>query len=212
MAKKNSSIASYPNDEENLLTFDEDGDFTGTAPVEDVQAQVKVAQEELMQLRLRQEEIERQQERLEMIRKKQAAFATGKRELLEKMGRSSTNIERELYNAQKLTEELTATLDVFQRHIEVLRGIQPDKWQRNQTEDELDNAIEAIDDAESDFEKSTRRLENLRPVETTRRSGSVFKTEANGEQHMVWFQRGLAFTMPLIVALALGVIVVRLLF
>jgi chromosome segregation ATPase len=214
MARKSSSTVAYAPEEENLLIFDEDGDYAGTnsAPIEDVQAQVKVAQEELLQLRMRQEEIERQQLHLEEIRKKQASFAAGKRELLDKLTRSASTIERDLYNNQKLTEELTATLDVFQRHVEVLRSLQPDKWQRNQTDEELNGALQAIEDAEEDYTKSSRRLENLRPAESERRSPGSSKMEAIGEDPVLWFKRGLAFTLPLIITAIIGLVIARLLF
>ncbi len=215
MTRKSSSAVAYPSDDENLLIFDEEGNFEGSnsAPMEDVQAQVKVAQEELLQLRLRQEEIERQQERLESIRKKQATFAAGKRELLEKFNRNATNIERELYNAQKLTEELSATHDVFSRHIEVLRSLQPEKWQRNHPEEELDRALEAIEDAEADFTKSARRLEHLRPLESDSRVRQAkAKADEGQDEAMVWFKRGLAFTLPLMLTLAICVVIARILF
>jgi DNA repair exonuclease SbcCD ATPase subunit len=214
MARKSSSAVSYSSDEENMLIFDEDGDYTGAsaAPMEDMQTQVKVAQEELLQLRMRQEEIERQQEHLESIRKKQAAFATGKRELLDKLNRNASSIERELYNAQKLTEELSATHDVFSRHLDVLRSLQPEKWQRNAPEEELDRAIEAIEDAEADFTKSVRRLENLRSVEPSQPSHSFAMADAGSDDLKLWFKRGLAFTLPLMLTLALCVVIARLLF
>ena len=94
----------------------------------------------------------------------------------------------------------------------MLRSLQPDKWQRSQTDEELDGALEAIDDAAADFDKSTRRLENLRPLEAGRRSSSANKGDTSADDPVIWFKRGLAFTLPLIATLALGLIIARILF
>lgn len=214
-------VSAPPESDRDLLIFEEADEFlTGRspAPMEDVQAKVKEAQEELLHLRQRQEEIERQQQLLEMIRQKQERFATGKRELTERINRSVVAIEGELYNSQKLVEELSATYDNYNRHLEILRGLQPEKWQRNQVDEELDRALAAIEEAQTDFAKCTRRLDSLRPVsaEGDKASGPVMQTVGSltlDDDLKVWARRGFAFVAaPLLAATVIGLLVARILF
>ncbi len=225
MARKSATLPAPPPAEKeadsDLLIFEEADEFLTSrapAPMEEVQAKVKEAQEELLHLRLRQEEIQRQQEQLELIRQKQERFARGKRELLEKMGRASTGIEGELYSTQKLVEELTITQDNLDRHLEVLRGLQPEKWQRHQVDEELDLALAAIEEARTDFAKSTRRLDALRPAPApegnenhgaSNTSGLMF----DGDDTVAWLKRGAAFiAAPLLAATIIGLLIARVLF
>ena len=222
MARKSAATIVAPSPAEadsDLLIFEEADEFlTNRAPepMQDVEAKVKEAQEELLHLRLRQEEIQRQQEQLEQIRQKQERFARGKREMLEKMTRTATAIEGELYNTQKLVEELTVTQDNLNRHLDVLRGLQPEKWQRHQVEQELEHALISIEEARTDFTKSTRRLEALRPVPDVVETAPAAQSSGfgfQGDDTRAWLKRGAAFiAAPLLAATIIGLIIARILF
>jgi chromosome segregation ATPase len=223
MARKSTATITAPpahvdEAESDLLIFEEADEFLtnrAPAPMEEVQAKVKEAQEELLQLRLRQEEIQRQQEQLELIRQKQERFARGKRELLEKLGRAATAIESELYNTQKLVEELSIAEENANRHLEVLRGLQPEKWQRSQVDEELDIALAAIDEARADFAKSNRRLDALRPApeQVEAASAGVSGLAFGPDDLQTWLKRGAAFiAAPLLAAIIIGLLFAKLLF
>lgn len=213
--------------DEDLLRFDDAPEFMESSSLDDVDHKVKAAQEQLLQLRMQQEEIERQKQHLETLRVKQERFVAGKRELLEKLGRSVSGVERDLYDAQKRVEELSLTHDDFRRHLEILKSLQPEKWHRSQVDAELDNALAAIEDAEADFSKGMRRLESLRVVEAapaapaavhvpaaqTEPSGETGLFVANASEDLIiWLRRGLAFTAPLIAALLVGLLLAKLMF
>jgi hypothetical protein len=161
---------------------------------------------------MRQEEIERQKQQLELIRHKQERFAKGKRDLVEKLSQAVVGIEGELYNTQKLVEELSATYDGFSRHLDILRSLQPEKWQRSHVDEELDRAIAAIQEADSDFAKASRRLSTLRPADAGRAVVKERALEADGAGFALsddlksWARRGLGFTLPLL-GMALFVLV-----
>jgi hypothetical protein len=214
--------------EEDLLRFDDAPEFMDSAPLDDMDHKVKAAQEQLLQLRMQQEEIERQKQHLETLRVKQERFIAGKRDLLEKIGRSSNAVERELYDAQKRVEELSFTHDDFKRHLDILRSLQPEKWHRSQVDEELEQALAAIEDAEADFAKGMRRIESLRHVDSNPiaavTSHATVSADASGEaegtpvfvggteEMIVWLRRGFAFTLPLIGALLVGLILAKLMF
>ena len=147
MARK--STAFIRDEEDNVLRFEPVTGFMDGPEdsMDDVNHKVKAAQERLTQLRQQQEEIEREQKHLEELRQKQELFGSGKRDILEKLTRSTSSLDRELYDAQKLVEEISITRDTFSRHLEIIRNLQPEKWSRSQVESELDNALTAIEDA-----------------------------------------------------------------
>lgn len=211
--------------DDSLLVFDEAPEFMdghpATASLDNVDQKVKAAQEQLLQLRMQQEEIERQKQHLEALRIKQERFVAGKRDLLDKLGRSNNHVERELYDAQKRVEELSVTHDEFLRHLEILKSLQPEKWHRAQVNEELDSALAAIDDAENDFAKGIRRLHAMTPPESAS-SGPVSLDDSdapvlapflsNSDDMMPWMRRGLAFSAPMMAALFVAIVLIRLMF
>ncbi|MBL9115127.1 MAG: hypothetical protein JNJ83_08965 [Verrucomicrobiaceae bacterium] len=208
--------------EGDLMIFEDDGDFhsarASSTPIDEVHHQVKEAHEELLQLRLRQEEIERTKQELEIISQKQARFGAGKRDLLEKMGRATISIERELYATQKLVEELSSTHDAYTRHLEVLKSLQPEKWQRSQVGEELDRALAAIDDAEDDYLKSSRRLQSLRPESAVGAGAEALATAhaaiapSTPEPMKELIRRGFGLSLPLVASLVVLMLLARLIF
>lgn len=211
--------------EDNVLVFDDPIEFTQNSPnasLENVDLKMKAAQEQLLDLRRRQEEIERQKQQLENLRLKQERFVTGKRELLEKISRANGHVERELDDAQTRADELRITHEDFSRHIDILKSLQPEKWHRTQVDQELESALGAIEEAEQDFAKGLRRLHMIQPPENTNYAGSV-STEGNipsmlptlaspSDDLITWMRRGFAFSLPLIGALFLSILLIRLMF
>lgn len=211
----------------NLLVFDDAPEFMqepATAPssFENVENKVKAAQEQLKQLRHQQEEIERQQQHLENLRIKQERFVAGKRDLLDKIARANGHVERELDDAQKRADELRITHEEFSRHLDVLKSLQPEKWHRTQVDQELDSALAAIEDAESDFAKGLRRLHMMTPPESASYSGPVSLDDAdapvlsalngNADDLGSWLKRGFAFTLPLMATVLIAIVLIRLMF
>ena len=220
-----SAVSGHATDD--LLHFDDAPEFMESASLDDVDHKVKAAQEQLLQLRMQQEEIERQKHQLETLRVKQERFVAGKRDLLEKLGRSVSHVERELYDTQKRVEELSLTQDDFRRHLDILKSLQPEKWHRSQVDEELDQALAAIQDAEADYSKGTRRLDSLRSVEVVpvtsvmnRQMGSseesisdqTMTLSSPTREMMIWMRRGFAFTLPLIGAMLVGLLLVKMMF
>lgn len=232
MTRKSPALAVAPSSpghlEEDVLRFDDAPEFMDSSSLDDVDHKVKAAQEQLLQLRMQQEEIERQKLHLETLRVKQERFVSGKRDLLEKITRSAGSVERDLYDAQKRAEELSLTYDDFRRHLDILKSLQPEKWHRSQVDEELDQALAAIEDAEADYSKGLRRLESFRVVESNpiaanvthavshveseRRSETSSAEISPTEELIIWLRRGFAFTLPLIGAMLLGLMLAKLMF
>lgn len=220
MSRRSATLsAPAPAKEEDVFMFDQADEFLeGRAPasLDNVDMKVKEAQEQLLQLRLQAEEMERQKQRLEVLKQKQERFVTGKRDLSEKMGRSVTILERELYDAQKLVEELSLTKDSFNRHLDILRSLQPEKWPRHQMDEELDRALVAVEDAGSEFAKGTRRVAAARPdhsapilLDDSRAASSSLLADDDAS---TWMRRGFSFTLPLMGTIILALLLAKLMF
>jgi chromosome segregation ATPase len=164
---------------------------------------LKRKQEELLKIRQQLEKTERETNQLETLRRKEERFDTGRREMTETLSRSLVRLERDLYNAQKAIEEITTARDTYQRHLDVLRSLQPEAWQRGNLDAELDRAIGAIEDAEGEYGKVSRRLASVLPEEAAAVSAER-SSVAGGvlpQNFVAWMRCGLAFTLPLIAAL-----------
>ncbi|MCB1225667.1 MAG: hypothetical protein KDK99_07665 [Verrucomicrobiales bacterium] len=211
----------------NVLRFDASPELSLTVGADeedlgDYDSKVKEAQERISRLRQEKEELERQQRRFEELRQKQEKFAKGKRDLVEKIGRSVTQMDRELYDAQKLVEEISSARDSFAGHLEVLRSLQPERWNRAQIDEELENALSAIEDAEDEYAKGVRRVASCRRSEAAalsapHRDEEGFSPTASplgsgADTFSAWAWRGLGFTLPLMGALLIGLLLAKLLF
>lgn len=159
---------------------------------------LKRKQEELLNLRQQLERTERETSQLEVQRGKEERFTTGRREMGEKLSKSLVRLDRELYNSQKAIEEITIARDLYQHHLTVLRNLHPEAWKRGDLDGELDRAIAAIDDAEVEFGKTSRRLAATLPGE------ALAESALNGglpRGFVSWLVAGFAFTLPAMLAL-----------
>ena len=91
---------------------------------------------------------------------------------------------------------------------------------RQQVDEELDNALAAIEDAEDEFAKSNRRIHSVRPQEAAQEATAEAQDELLEHSHPVvgtddfptWFRRGFAFNIPLVAGLIVLLILARLMF
>ncbi len=210
---------------EDAPEFHETGNPAGHTSEQDVESKVRAAKETLQQLRQQQEEIERQAKALEELKLKQETFVAGKREMADKFSRSLSSIELNLEECRKQLECLTVTRDNYAQHLQIIKGLQPEKWAPDHTDDELDNALSLIEDAVEDYDRGQRRITPFQNSKSPARlpSSASAPEEANdtrpdgsigfqGDDTGDWFRRGLAFTLPLIATMIIGLILAKLMF
>lgn len=206
--------------------------------MEDMEQQVKEAQQRLADLRAQQEEVERQKQILEGLRQKQERFVSGKKETTEKIERALRAIMDELDEARRRVEDLATTQKDFQDRMDELKTYLPERWQRSQLDHELDRALVSLEDAETSYEKGVRRLmqhrasasaaESAMPVSPIHAAMAPHQAldEADGgaepvrrplfatsqDDLLTWVRRGFAFNAALIGALVILLILARLMF
>jgi hypothetical protein len=141
------------------------------------------------------EKTQREVREMEARRAKEERFNLGRRDICERLARDLSKLEGDLYNAQKAVEEIGAAREVYQHHLDTLRSVQPDG--SGHADDEMDRAIGAVEDAESEFRKTSRRLATVLPQLGT--EGFVAQSSMP-QTFQAWLRAGAAFSIPLTIA------------
>ena len=177
---------------------------------EHLDSQVQKAQEQLLQLKRQQEVIERQKRELEELSRRQEQLQSGKAEMIEKFTRALVVVERESYDAQKRVEQLLAINDSFQQHLDVLESINPKGWEGLDINKELTKALSAIDDARTEYTRSVPKISPESDPEVDPMAASVGSAYAlePAKDFVYWLKAGTAFTLPLIIALIVVVLLI----
>lgn len=168
-------------------------------------SQVQKAQEQLLQLKRQSELLERQKRELEDLSQRQEELERGRNDMIEKLSRSLTVIERESIEAERRVEHLQATHRAFTEHLDVLEAINPKNWPSNDLARELSKAQSDVDDARAIYAKNRAKIEAPIDEESAvALSGSGYSSEAGEPQgFLYWFNAGFAFTLPLVLILAI---------
>ncbi|HEX4085011.1 MAG TPA: hypothetical protein VHY22_08880 [Chthoniobacteraceae bacterium] len=170
--------------------------------VEHLDEQVQKAQEQLLQLKRQQELIEKQKRELEELSRRQEQFTQGKTEMIEHFTRALVVLERQIYDAQKRTEQLRSINEGFIQHLATLESINPKAWENSDINKELNRALSAVDDARTEYTRS-------RAVVSAETNEDVLAATTSGAESagyydsprdfMYWLKSGAAFTLPLLV-------------
>lgn len=234
MARRSPAFATVPASEDtNIIRFDEAPEFnTGhsdDASMENMDQQVREAQQRLSKLRAEQEELEHQRKVLENLKQKQERFIAGRKDITDKLERSMRIITDDLDDARRRVVDMTATQQEFRERMDELKLFLPERWPRNQLDQELDKAIASLIEAETTFEKGIRRVTSHRASVGSRhlQTGSEEEDENAGDNSLGgrlasafsgsdelvdWARRGFAFSLPLMAVVMIGLIVAKLMF
>ncbi len=184
-------------------------DFDDEEPSsEELQSQVQKAQDELAELKRRSEQIERDKQRLEELSRRQDELETGKAEMLDKLTRSMTVIQRETQAAEKRLDQLNEIHEAFTAHLRTLESINPKAWAGLDLSKELSKALSSLDEARSEYTRSKSKLE-LEPLEEPRLDGSEYEEYYAGgdKSFFYWLKAGFAFTLAPTIVGVLGLLI-----
>ncbi len=177
-----------------------DSEATAAAAPDD---EILRAQEQLLQLRQQQEALERQKRELEALGQRQAGFETAREEASQQLSRALVALEREQYEADRQVVHLRACREKLERQATMLESLDPARWAKADLPRELTRAEAAVQEAEAELGRTRARVnaeqgrEVLAPAPSP--SGGL-PVERLGFGY--WLKAGLAFTLPLILALA----------
>lgn len=184
---------------------------------EQVEDQVATAMKELEQLRQRQEDLESQKADLQDLRKKQQAFQQGRRELMDRMNQSLVTLEKEELQAEQHVELLSSARKQFRNRMKELDSIHEQSWTEDRYRTELSAALTRIEEARTEYNKTMGRIQaNRSDSSTLSASAPVDASSSSGEQAFggtaftATLMRGLALTLPVVVAIVLLTLVILL--
>jgi flagellar biosynthesis regulator FlaF len=197
--------ATTPNDDDQDLLS-----RTEHSSMEDLNHELREQQDRLLELKRQQDEIERRKRELEDLNKKRNELNTGKKAMREKLGRAIAVLERAEYDTRREIEQIQLTRQAFTEHLSVIESIDPSLWTPQNMDDELTRAISQIDNSRAIYNQSRARIDALSGQDID--SGETrAESEESDEENLSaldtsFFElarRGFAFTLPLIIFLAI---------
>jgi len=169
---------------------------------------VQAVRAELESLKQKQEEIEREKSRLEELKRRQDQLDTGRSEMLDKLTRSLVVIQREVEETQKRLEQLHAIYNAFTQHLRQLEAINARGWSSNDLPRELSKAISAVEDARAEYIKAQAKISSgPADDEGTQSGGMEGDCQYEDRGFSYWLKSGFAFTLPIQVLGAIGLLV-----
>lgn len=194
--------ADHSKDPDPYLDLDEDASGELGDKVQQVRA-------ELESLKQKQEEIEREKQRLEELKRRQDELETGRSDMLDKLTRSLVVVQREIEETQKRLEQLHTIYNSFTQHLRHLEAINSRAWGNAELPRELSKALSSVEDARAEFTKAQAKIstEPAAPDQSsyTGVEGDYSTYEDRGFGY--WLKSGFAFTLPIQILAAIGLIV-----
>jgi chromosome segregation ATPase len=170
---------------------------------------VQQVRAELESLKQKQEEIEREKSRLEELKRRQDELDTGRSEMLDKLTRSLVVVQREVEETQKRLEQLHTIYNSFTQHLRQLEAINARAWGSNELPRELSKAISSVEDARAEYIKAQAKISPEPVGAESSYAGGTESEYAPYEEHgfIYWLKSGFAFTLPIQVLGAIGLLV-----
>lgn len=182
----------------------------------DVSEQVDTTRQQLLELQRKREELEREKNELEELRRKQDEYDAGRKEMLERLSRSLVLLEHEKVEVERRSENVVNALASFKAVKEQIDSIRDDLWNNANLKEELTKALAVIDTARNEFNHYRARLDVLdekRNPEAAAVTGPLaeFVPGEKGLSRLGFadlVKMGLAFSLPLIIALGLILLII----
>lgn len=172
---------------------------------------VERKQREAQRLREELSRAEREAERLAQLKKMEERFRVGRHNTTEALKKSTQTIDREMERIQQVYEQLNESRELLQSHLADLENIRPESWDPSMISERLNDAISTIEKAESNHQKVARHVQQLMGEKADGKLPS-FKEPREVGEFTKQVRMGFAFTLPLIVALVVLLLMIRFLF
>lgn len=183
--------------------------------MEDIGQELQQRQQELILLQRQQQELEQRKRQLEELNTRRSELLQGQREIRERLLRAIVILERAEAQSRKEVEQMHETRQTFSEQLAEITGIEPSEWSPSSIEEELSRALAKVDQAQAVYTQSRAKLDALRgrdlePAESgDDGAGSGSNSGSGSDSFSDNFVRGLAFNLPLIGAILLGLILVQ---
>lgn len=175
---------------------------------EQVEDHMAHAAQELERLRQRQENLEKEKSVLEDLRRRQAEYERGKREMLEHLNHSIISLEKDELNAEKLLELVTDTRKRCRTWLADIDAINEEDWPEGQFREELAKNLSRIEDIRLEYNKALAKIEAYHGDEkqgTTTHAPVMYEDAGGGgaEERTFgyWLKVGFAVSLPVMLTL-----------
>ena len=167
--------------------------------------------QELDRLRARQEELEHERNLLEEMRQKQEAFDSGRRELKDRLNESLVWMEKERLQADRLAHLLDETRRTFRERLDDVNGLKEEDWEDAHLLDELNKALVLLENVRADYNQALGKIDAIRS-QASQDPATMSRMVVDSDRAVVtagaqgfgyWLRAGMAFTLPLMLLLAL---------
>lgn len=185
--------------------------------MENIGQELQQRQQELILLQRQQQELEQRKRQLEELNTRRTELLHGQREIRERLLRAIVILERAEAQSRKEVEQMHETRQTFSEQLAEINAIEPSEWSPSSIEEELSRALAKVDQAQAVYTQSRAKLDALRgrdlePAESGEDgSGAGSNSGSRSDSFSDHFVRGLAFNLPLIVAILLGLVLFQIL-
>ncbi len=188
---------------------------SGTA-IEGIGAELQQSQHELIQLQRQQQELEQRKRQLEELNTRRLELLQGQREIRDSLLRAVVILERAEAQSRKEVEQMHETRQVFSEQLGEINNIDPSEWSAAGIEEELSKALAKVDQAQAIYTQSRAKLDALRgrdlePSLAEDNSELGQSGTTSSDSFVSNFTRGLAFNLPLILAILAGLVIFEIL-
>lgn len=202
-------IRSQPEDQQDLP-------LPSSSPMEGIGAELQQRQQELINLQRQQQELEQRKRQLEELNTRRMELLEGQREIRDRLLRAVVILERAEGQGRKEVEQMHETRQVFSEQLSEINDINPSEWAATDIEGELSKALAKVDQAQAIYTQSRAKLDALRgrdlePETSIDEEGRTHANSSPVDSFSANLQRGLAFNLPLILAILFGLLIFRLL-
>jgi len=201
-------IRSQPEDQQDLP-------LPSSSPMEGIGAELQQRQQELINLQRQQQELEQRKRQLEELNTRRMELIEGQREIRDRLLRAVVILERAEGQGRKEVEQMHETRQVFSEQLSEINDINPSDWAATDIEGELSKALAKVDQAQAIYTQSRAKLDALRgrdlePETSIDEEGHTRANSSPVDSFSANLQRGLAFNLPLILAILIGLLIFRL--
>lgn len=193
---------SFPSEDQPGLPMGSSGSM------EDIGQELEQRQQQLLALQRQQADLEARKRQLEELNTRRTELLHGQRDIRERLLRAIVILERAESQGRKEVEQMHETRQNFSEQLAEINAIEPSEWSPSSIEEELSRALAKVDQASAVYTQSRAKLDALRgrdlePAETSNEN-SASTSSTGSDSFYENFARGLAFNLPLIVAVLLG--------
>jgi hypothetical protein len=184
--------------------------------MEDIGQELQQRQQELLLLQRQQQELQERARQLTELNTRRTELIHGQREIRERLLRAIVILERAEAQSRKEVEQMHETRQTFSEQLAEINAIEPSEWSPSSIEEELARALAKVDQAQAVYTQSRAKLDALRgrdlePTEGGEEGAGSGSTPSGSDSFTDNFLRGLAFNLPLILAIFLGLILFQIL-